>query len=204
MLTKSNSIKNAIMVGIVIGAVFGGIIGAIINSFIGWGLLIGATIGGLIGWYAAEPKVVRDELEDTQNSTDERSIHSNEPYVTLKLREEQLEIIKNKVPTAEVSYRTEVVTEEKNFTVPITREELIIEKTILDNDVPHGTEPVTETIRIPIREERVEIIKQAVILEDVSVERQQFQTTETVSASVKKEKLNIEKTGDPKVIIKDE
>ena len=46
---------------------------------------------------------------------------------TLQLREEQLDIKKERVQTGEVKVHKEVVEEPKTFTIPIKREEMVIE-----------------------------------------------------------------------------
>lgn len=56
----------------------------------------------------------------------------------LQLHKEELEITKNMVKTADVKVYKKTFTEEKQITVPITREELIIEKKVLDQN---GSDP---------------------------------------------------------------
>lgn len=114
---------------------------------------------------------------------------------TLKLHEEQLDIMKKWVQTANVDIHKEVSTEEKTLLVPVTREELVIEKKPLDEESNENT----EVIRIPIREEQIEVIKHWVVLEDVQVHKHQFQENKCIEETLKKEKLHIETTGNPRV-----
>lgn len=109
----------------------------------------------------------------------------------IELHEEELNITKEWIQTGEVSIHEEVLTEEKNITMPITRKELIIEKKGVDGN--------NETIRIPISEERIEIIKHLVILEDVKVFKRKYQDIKTIKETLKKEKLNVETTGNASV-----
>lgn len=53
-----------------------------------------------------------------------------------------------------------------------------------------------ETIRIPVKTERVEIVKHPVILEDVKVYKRQFQKVHHIEANIKKEKINVKKHED--------
>jgi len=118
----------------------------------------------------------------------------HDPYINsakLKLREEQLDISKKLIKTAEVTMHKEVMTEERNITVPITREEIVIKKRVIDNDDPSNKGEPIEVIRIPISTERVEIIKHQVILEDVEVYRHQLQEIQHIEVSLKKEKLDV-------------
>jgi uncharacterized protein (TIGR02271 family) len=119
---------------------------------------------------------------------------------TLRLKEERLEISKKKVITSEVTVHKEVFTEEKMITVPIKREELVIVKKVLDDKNAALSGEDTETIRIPLTEERIDIVKHTIPLKDVKVYKQQFQEIEHIEAALKKEKINIDKSGDVIVI----
>ncbi|HYF81702.1 MAG TPA: YsnF/AvaK domain-containing protein [Clostridia bacterium] len=120
-------------------------------------------------------------------------------YKKLKLREEQLEISKELIQTGNVDVHREVINEEKTIIVPITREELVIEKKTANVEASSDKNSHTEVIRIPISEERIEVVKHLVKLEDVSVYRRQFQETQHIEEILKKEKLHVETLGDVKV-----
>jgi uncharacterized protein (TIGR02271 family) len=118
------------------------------------------------------------------------------PYVDdgkIQLREECLDISKEIVETTTVNIHKETFTEEKTFTVPVSREELVIEKKFLAEDK-------TETIRIPIKEERVEIVKHPVALEDVTYHIEEFQENRRITEILKKEKLKVQTEGSAIVI----
>lgn len=119
---------------------------------------------------------------------------------TLQLHEEQLEISKKLIETGKVIVRRELVTEIKRIEVPVAREELIIEKRILDAKSSDQQTEHTETIRIPISEERLEIIKHPTTLEDVSIYKNKFEEMVQVDETLKKEILHINTTGSPIVI----
>lgn len=109
----------------------------------------------------------------------------------IQLHEEKLDIAKKWVQTGEVNIHEEVLTEEKNITVPVNHKELVIEK--------KGSDGNSEAIRIPISEERVEIIKHPIVLENVEVFKRQYQDIKPVEETLKKEKLHVETTGDAAV-----
>lgn len=194
--------RNRIFKSIVIGSIAGGILGAALGY---WGFIptflhrpsgaaiTGTTLGIFFGGCISG-------LIKLFNGQDKTTKYINDikiPEQKLKLREEQIDISKKWIQTGEVTVHKEVLTQEKNITVPVTHEELVIEKKVLD-------EPVhTETIRIPISEERIEITKHPVILEDVEIKKRQFQEIETVKQTLKKEKLHLETTGNPQVIDKE-
>ena len=55
--------------------------------------------------------------------------------VTVQIREEQLEIAKKMIQTDEVKIYRETSVQQKSFTIPITREELVIEKKTLQHPI---------------------------------------------------------------------
>ena len=58
---------------------------------------------------------------------------------TLQIKKEQLDIAKEWLQTGEVNIYRETITEEKSFTVPIKREELVIKKKVLVLQLPQTT-----------------------------------------------------------------
>jgi uncharacterized protein (TIGR02271 family) len=114
---------------------------------------------------------------------------------TLELREEQLEISKKPVVLSEVDIRKETITEEKTITVPVTREEVIIESKNSDGTV--------DLIKIPTMEEHVEITKHPVALEDVSYHIEETQENKHITETLKKEKLDVKTVGFATVIDKE-
>lgn len=125
---------------------------------------------------------------------------SNMNAVKLKIREEQLDISKKWLETAEVTAHKEVIREERTVVIPVTREELVIEKRALSNEASGESAGHTETIRIPISEERIEVSKHHVDLEKVKVYRRQFDETKKVEETLKKELLHVKTVGHPIVV----
>ncbi len=115
--------------------------------------------------------------------------------ITIHLREEELDINKKWVQTGEITYHKEVLMEEKNITVPILREELIIEKIYTDAASPDQSIR-TEIIRIPIKEERVQIKKQTFVLENVRIYKHQLHKKQLIDAILKKEVISFKTTGE--------
>ncbi|HUR95466.1 MAG TPA: YsnF/AvaK domain-containing protein [Gemmatimonadales bacterium] len=115
---------------------------------------------------------------------------------TIQLREEQLDIEKERVQTGEVRLRKEVVTEQRNIEVPVTREEVVIERHAAGGVPADGTIREGEEIRIPLMEEEVRVEKTPVVREEVSVRKRQVQGTEQVSETVRHEEALIESQGD--------
>jgi uncharacterized protein (TIGR02271 family) len=114
----------------------------------------------------------------------------------LKLREEQLDVQKEQVRAGEVRVRKEVVTEQKSIDVPISREEVVVERRPAAEVEASGT-PVGEDkeIRIPLSEERVNVEKRPVVREEIDVGKRKVRDTERVADSVRREEARIETEG---------
>ena len=84
--------------------------------------------------------------------------------------------------------------------MPVEREEVVITRKAINGGATAGEiRSGSEEIRIPVKEERVHVSKDTVVTEEVSVGKRKVQDTETVSGTVRKEKLKVEETGDVEV-----
>jgi uncharacterized protein (TIGR02271 family) len=113
---------------------------------------------------------------------------------TFLVREEKLDIKTKWTETGEINWHKEVLVEEKNFTIPLKREELVIERIFMNADFPDQPHR-TETTRIPLKEERVEIKKRAYNLETVDIYKKDVAEKEIIDTILKKEILSEKITG---------
>jgi uncharacterized protein (TIGR02271 family) len=119
---------------------------------------------------------------------------------TLRAHEERLRVEKTPVETGEVRVRKETHTEHKTLDVPVTREEVVIERrpasgnAVSDTDLDTGRE-----VRIPVREEEVNVEKEMVAKEEVSVGKRRVQEKKHVDETLRKEEIKVDKTGDAKI-----
>ena len=115
----------------------------------------------------------------------------------LELREEELDVDKRQVQAGEVRVRKEVVTEQRNIEVPVTREEVVIERhPVTGREVSDDALDEDEEIRIPVMEEEVDVQKRAKVREEVSVGKRRVEETRNVSDTVRREEARIESQGD--------
>ena len=156
------------------------------------GIFIVGGIGALMGLFIHQGHSRIWENDQNDNKQDAK----------LQILEEQLAISKKWMQTGEVAIHKEVLKEEKNIIVPITREELVIEKKVFAA-TPNNNDGNTETIRIPIKEERIEIIKHPVILNDVSVSKHKIQGSQRIEATLKKDRVHLEILGHPDIVVKE-
>jgi len=119
---------------------------------------------------------------------------------TIQVREEQLHANKQNVKTGEVRVHKEVTTENQTFNVPVTREEVVIERRPASGRGGKvGDQRDGEEIRIPVMEEKVRLEKETVLKEEVHVGKRKVQENEQVSGDVRKEKVKVDQTGDANV-----
>jgi uncharacterized protein (TIGR02271 family) len=114
----------------------------------------------------------------------------------IQLRGEILRTYKDRVQRGEVRLRKDVITEKKNVEVPVTREELVIERVPTSGQSATGEIGKDQEIRVPLSEERVRTEKQPVVTDEVRVGKRAVQRTENVSDDVRHEELRVDKDGD--------
>jgi len=145
-----------------------------------------------LGAYNRETPAMAQTSAATADTSGAASTGGN----TMKLHEEQLHATKQPVQTGEVRVRKEVVTEHKTLDVPVTREEVVIERRPASGHATSaGDIRPGEEVRIPVREEQVRVEKETVVKEEVSVGKRKVQDTEHVGGTVRKEEVRVEQEG---------
>ena len=116
-----------------------------------------------------------------------------EKTTAVRLREEQLDITKERVQVGELQLHKEVVEEQRTVYVPLTREEVYIERRpVINGKYDSSAFTEDEIIRIPITEERIEVTKRPVVVEEVIVGKRKIQETKQVQDIIRKEEARIE------------
>ena len=137
-------------------------------------------------------------LVDTNGAYDNSSYQTYEESQApraVRLREEQLDVIKERVQVGELQVHKEVVEEQRTVQVPLLREEVYVERRpVIDGKFDSSPFTEDEVIRIPIIEERVEVMKTPVIVEEVIVGKRRIQETKQVQDTIKKEEARIERS----------
>jgi len=114
----------------------------------------------------------------------------------MQLREEQLVAQKQQVQAGQVHVGKQVVSEQQTLEVPVTREEIVIERHAVDrrpSDTPIGGD---EVYRIPILAEQVLVEKHPVVREELLVGKRAMQETQQVTDTVRREEAHLERVGD--------
>lgn len=112
----------------------------------------------------------------------------------VSLVEERLNISKRDVTYKEATLVKEPVTETKTVEVPITHEELIVERRTASKSTTSTSDlkpPVTskEEIKIPLKKEEVEVKKEPYVKEEVVLKKRRVAETKTITEEVKSERL---------------
>jgi len=125
-----------------------------------------------------------------ENSTKQEESESSH----IPLIEEKLNISKREVTYKEATLIKEPVTETKTVEVPVTHEELIVERrppTEATTSQDELKSPVTtkEEIKVPLKKEEIEVKKEPYVKEEIVIKKRRVAETKTITEEVKSEKL---------------
>jgi uncharacterized protein (TIGR02271 family) len=136
-----------------------------------------------------------------RNQTGLEDSFDTDKQQSLELREEQLDVNKQPVQTGEVEVKKDVVEEQKTVNVPVTHDEVYVERRSVGNTGADTTTPIgdEETIRVPIVEEKVEVTKKPVVAEELVIGKKQVTETQQVTENIKREEAKVTKEGDASV-----
>jgi uncharacterized protein (TIGR02271 family) len=118
-----------------------------------------------------------------------------EETTTVPLTEERLDASKRE-STREATITKEPVTETKTVEVPVSHEEISVERRPASGST-RAERPVqskTET-KVPLKQEEVQVTKQPYVKEEVSVKKKPVTETRTVREQVTSEKVKVKGTG---------
>jgi uncharacterized protein (TIGR02271 family) len=147
----------------------------------------------LLSKYLEGADVASTEVATEKNETTQETVESAEK--TIPLTEERLEVSKN-VQEQQATITKKPVTQTKTVEVPVTHEEVSIERR-----APSGGEgqvasegPVTssEEINIPLKKEEVEVNKTPYVKEEVAVTKKPVTETRQVTEEVTSERISTE------------
>lgn len=125
-------------------------------------------------------------------------------HQNLRLYEERLIANKTRQKTGEVTVGKRIETEEAHVSVPVERERVVIERT---TPMDAGSTVVDETAafregevaRVEVYEETPDIRKEAFVREEVNVRKEVDQDTVEANDTIRRERLDVNKSGNPVV-----
>lgn len=150
-----------------------------------------------------DTSTTRDRARGTTSSrTDEVSSANAPESQKMRLHAERLKVYKQPEQMGEVDVHKEVVSEQQTLNVPVTHEEVVVERRSLAEDATAAEKPIgeDETIRIPIRGEKVNVSKETVTTGEVEVSKRKVQEERQFSETVRHEEARLENQGDIPII----
>lgn len=145
------------------------------------------------GRYGVDDRALNTSGSDNDDFADRDDLTEEEK---IQLREERLNVDKERVQTGEVNVDKHVETEHQEFDVPVEREEVTVERRPVDGDRPAGDidGEDRDSINVSVNEERVNVDKEDVVSEEVVVKKDKVRDTEHVSEDVRREDVDIDET----------
>jgi len=131
-------------------------------------------------------------IEENQTKQEE-SESSHVPLI-----EENLNISKREVTYKEATLIKEPVTEMKTVEVPVTHEELIVERrppteATTSQDELKSPVATKEEIKIPLKKEEIEVRKEPYVKEEIVIKKRRVAETKTITEEVKSESYSNER-----------
>ena len=109
----------------------------------------------------------------------------------MPLAEERLDIKKQDRSGGEVRLKKEVVSEFRTIEVPVSREQVRVERVPGTGSTPPSASFQEETVSMPLREEEVVVSKRPVVREEVRLKKDRVQETRQVSETVRREEATV-------------
>jgi uncharacterized protein (TIGR02271 family) len=112
---------------------------------------------------------------------------------------EVLRVHKERISRGEVRVSKDVVTENQTIEVPVTREELVLERVAISPNTPASSANIgrSQEIRVPLSEDSVRVEKQPVVREEVMVGKREVSDVARVGDEVRHEELRVDSDLDP-------
>ena len=159
---------------------------------------------------AATDAMARDSMDTTTDTTAQtrgrrtddaipgHPTPLREGDVAVPVREEELSVNKERQEAGRVRLRKDVVEERQSLNVPVTHEEVRVERVPVDDQRASdlGPDAFTEKdIEVPLMGEQVVTDKRARVAEEVRLRKQAVTDQQRVSDTVKKERVRVEGEG---------
>ncbi|HUE76119.1 MAG TPA: DUF2382 domain-containing protein, partial [Chloroflexota bacterium] len=121
------------------------------------------------------PRTTKAPRQERQTGAPMRG-EMREGETRIPVSEEEMVASKHAQQTGEVEVRKEVVQEEKTFTVPVSREEVHVERHDVDRPLKPGEQAFQEgTMRVPIVKEHIDVEKRSHVVGEVVITKETHQ-----------------------------
>ena len=118
---------------------------------------------------------------------------SDQDRLVVPVHEEELIATKREREAGEVTITKNVVEEQRTMEVPITEERVQVTRRVVDR-VGDGNEMAfrEETIEVPLTTQEVDLQKRVRVAEEIEIDKEAVQTTQSVSGTVRKEVVDVD------------
>jgi uncharacterized protein (TIGR02271 family) len=162
----------------------------LVQGFDGSTLWFNASESDLEGWKRDSPPDYNEYVQ-YKKSGGEEEVSSSDVEKRIPLIEERLNVSKS-TSTLETTIKKKSVTETKSVEVPVTHEELKVERKPASESSTSERPVQSETeIKIPVNKEEIQTTKEPQVKEEVVIKKEPVTETKTVSESVTKEEVEI-------------
>ncbi len=154
-------------------------------------------LGTEMGTYAMDASGRPTEGEGRGTGSGSRLAHGATEDVRVPVAEEELVAEKRERQAGEVRVRKDVATEHKQIDVPVTREEVHVDRvpTSARDAVAEGKLFQKDTVSVPVHEEELEIKKRPVVKEEVRLRKDRIVEQRAADEDIKKERVDVDETG---------
>jgi uncharacterized protein (TIGR02271 family) len=119
--------------------------------------------------------------------------YAGEGLQNIQLLGEVLRVHKERIDRGEVVVRKDIITENQTVQVPVSREELVVERRdVAPNTPAQGNVGDNREIRVPLTEETAAVDKGTVVREEVAVGKKPVQDVRDLSGEVRREELVVD------------
>ncbi|MFC5714129.1 YsnF/AvaK domain-containing protein [Thalassorhabdus alkalitolerans] len=118
----------------------------------------------------------------------------------LELREEEIDVHKHRAETGDVTLHKDIIEEEKEINVPVSHDQVVIERKAVNHEPSEEPIGKEETIQIPVTAEKLDVDKHTVVTGEVSAHKQAVEETEQIKDVLHKEVADVEEHGDAEII----
>ncbi len=144
--------------------------------------------GGYAGYSEAAPAFAAADIDQERQR--------------VRLYEEQLGFRKQTVQAGEVTLHKDVITETQTLDVPVTRDEVVIERHAVNRPAVNA-DFREQTITVPVSEERVTVEKTAHVAEEITLGKREVTETQRLTDTVRREEAHIENPENVDVLERD-
>jgi len=141
-----------------------------------------------------------ESMKENRESGDHKESKESEDQ-KLRLRKEELNIVKNRVDIGKVEFGKEIIEEQQIVNVPIIHEEVVVERRSINepSDQPIG-EGDDEHFSLSVSEEKVEVGKRTVVTGEILAHKREIEENREVKETIRREEARINKDGDANIV----